>query len=146
MIRGNVIRLSYPKTSGVSIYGVPIEDYDIMNVQHEDGFLCVSMRTAEDPFARGLIGHENNNFLNISYKEDEVRIGTVNVRRIIRSNKATVMMFDDGTKTVSKAAENEPYDAEKGILMCIAKKWGINETKLLKMMKTMEDKTPKHEE
>lgn len=43
------------------------------------------------------------------------------IKNVIFSDPATIVVWDDGTKTVVKA-ENEQFDPEKGLAMCIAKK------------------------
>lgn len=42
-------------------------------------------------------------------------------KKVIFNDPATIVFWDDGTKTVVKA-ENEPFDPEKGLAMAIAKK------------------------
>ena len=43
------------------------------------------------------------------------------IENVIFNNPATIVFWDDGTKTVVKA-ENEPFDPEKGLAMALAKK------------------------
>ena len=43
------------------------------------------------------------------------------VERVVFNDPATVVMWSDGTKTVVKT-RNEPFDPEKGLAMCFAKK------------------------
>ena len=43
------------------------------------------------------------------------------IKNVIFNDPATIVFWDDGTKTVVKA-ENEPFDPEKGLAMAIAKK------------------------
>lgn len=45
----------------------------------------------------------------------------LNIKNVVFNNPATVVFWDDGTKTVVKC-ENEEYDPEKGLAMAIAKK------------------------
>lgn len=44
------------------------------------------------------------------------------IDRVIFNPPATIVFWKDGTKTVVKA-ENEPFDAEKGFAMAVAKKF-----------------------
>lgn len=44
------------------------------------------------------------------------------IDRVIFNSPATIVFWKDGTKTVAKA-ENEPFDAEKGFAMAVAKKF-----------------------
>lgn len=43
------------------------------------------------------------------------------IKNVIFNDPATIVFWDDGTKTVVKA-ENEPFDPEKGLAIAIAKK------------------------
>lgn len=44
------------------------------------------------------------------------------IKDVIFNPPATIVMWTDGTKTVVKAQNDEPFDAEKGLAMAIAKK------------------------
>ena len=44
-----------------------------------------------------------------------------NVKKIIFNDPATIILWNDGSKTVVKA-HNEPFDPEKGVAMCFMKK------------------------
>ena len=46
----------------------------------------------------------------------------VKIRDVIFSDPATVVFWDDNTKTVVKARGGEKYDKEKGLAMAIVKK------------------------
>lgn len=48
-------------------------------------------------------------------------IDNAEITKVIFNNPATIVIWDDGSKTVVKA-ENEPFDPEKGLAMAIAKK------------------------
>ena len=50
---------------------------------------------------------------------DKSEIG--NVKKIIFSDPATIILWNDGSKTVVKT-HNEPFDPEKGVAMCFMKK------------------------
>lgn len=45
------------------------------------------------------------------------------IRKIIFSDCATIIIWDDGSKTVSKCLPSDTYDAETGVLLCILKKF-----------------------
>lgn len=51
----------------------------------------------------------------------ELRRPNIKIRRVIFNDPATIVMWEDGTKTVVKA-NNEPFDKEKGLAMAICKK------------------------
>lgn len=46
---------------------------------------------------------------------------SMTIKKVIFNPPATIIIWDDNTKTVVKAQEDEPYDPEKGMAMCIAK-------------------------
>ena len=61
----------------------------------------------------------------IKYLDDIWNRGIVNdtlsIKNVIFNDPATIVFWNDGTKTIVKA-ENEPFDPEKGLAMAIAKK------------------------
>ena len=59
--------------------------------------------------------------LNVDLKKN-----AFNIRNVIFNDPATIVIWDDGTKTVVKCA-NEAFDPEKGLAMAIAKKVFGNE-------------------
>ena len=44
-----------------------------------------------------------------------------------RTSRLNVVIWDDGTKTIVKTQNGEPYDKEKGLAMAITKKFFGNE-------------------
>lgn len=44
-------------------------------------------------------------------------------KKIIINPPATIVIWNDGTKTVVKATENDIYDPEKGVALCFLKKY-----------------------
>ena len=44
------------------------------------------------------------------------------IKKVIFNDKATIVIWEDGVKTVVKCMEGEPYDKEKGMAMAIAKR------------------------
>lgn len=68
--------------------------------------------TEEQKYAMyALIGHAI---------ENEHRITTI--KRVVFNDPATIVFWEDGTKTVVKCGENDIFDPEKGLAMAIAKK------------------------
>lgn len=53
-------------------------------------------------------------------------------RKLIVNGPATIILWDDGTKTVAKCSKDEPFDPEKGVAIAIAKKF-VSMTKLHRM-------------
>lgn len=46
---------------------------------------------------------------------------SMTIEKVIFNPPATIIIWNDNTKTIVKAQEDEPYDPEKGMAMCIAK-------------------------
>ncbi len=44
------------------------------------------------------------------------------IKKVIFSNPATIVLWEDGTKTIVKCGENDIYDPEKGLALCFMKK------------------------
>ena len=42
--------------------------------------------------------------------------------RVVFNNPATIVLWNDGTKTVVKCSDKDKYDKEKGLAMAISKK------------------------
>lgn len=49
------------------------------------------------------------------------RVGLPKIRRVIFSKPCTIVLWEDGTKTIVRCKEKK-FDKEKGLAMCIAKK------------------------
>lgn len=45
------------------------------------------------------------------------------IKNVIFNDPATIVIWSDGTKTVVKCQEGDTYDPEKGLAMCLAKKY-----------------------
>ena len=48
------------------------------------------------------------------------------VKQVLYKNPATIVFWNDGSKTVVKCQENDAYDPEKGLAMAILKKMNGN--------------------
>lgn len=46
----------------------------------------------------------------------------INIKKVIFNDPATIVLWDDGTKTIVKCQDGEKYDKEKGLALCISKK------------------------
>lgn len=44
------------------------------------------------------------------------------IKKLISNNPATVILWEDGTKTMAKCQEGDEFDFEKGVLICSLKK------------------------
>lgn len=55
------------------------------------------------------------------YPTDKIDIG-ITIKDVRFSPPATIVFWSDNTKTVVKAQNGEPFDAEKGLMACIIKR------------------------
>lgn len=62
---------------------------------------------------------EKNKLLQVQLQNKRLR---AMIKKVIFSGNRTIIMWNDGTKTVTKCHELDAYDKEKGILACMAKK------------------------
>lgn len=62
----------------------------------------------------------------------EFTVQEVQPKKLIVNGPATVILWDDGTKTVAKCNTDEQFDPEKGVAIAIAKRF-ISGTKLHRM-------------
>lgn len=44
------------------------------------------------------------------------------IKKVVFNDPATIVIWDDGTKTVVKCCEDDEFDPEKGLVMAISKK------------------------
>lgn len=47
---------------------------------------------------------------------------TISIKKVIFNDPATIVFWNDGTKTVVKCGEHDEFDREKGLAMAICKK------------------------
>lgn len=53
----------------------------------------------------------------------EFTIQETQPKKLIVNGPATIILWDDGTKTVAKCNKDEPFDPEKGVAIAIAKRF-----------------------
>lgn len=56
------------------------------------------------------------------YSFDSPFLTSPKIEKVIFNDPATIVYWHDGTKTVVKAQDGEPFDKEKGLAMAIVKK------------------------
>lgn len=64
------------------------------------------------------------------------------IKDVIFNNPATVVIWEDGTKTVVKCQEGDKYSEELGLAMCIAKKFFGNKGNFNEVFKKWLPKKP----
>ena len=79
------------------------------------------------------------------FLESEIEpVATSPIKRVIYNDPATIILWDDGTKTIAKCMEGDTYDREKGFVIAYLKKMIGNTTfrdELIKWCEVEEDKT-----
>lgn len=55
-------------------------------------------------------------------KEIGFRVRPIEIEKVIFNDPATIVIWNDGTKTVVKCQDGDIYDKETGLAMCCAKK------------------------
>ena len=76
----------------------------------------IEHRLGEHPIIHGhLIDRTRVNYPKTRHPIDKIK-------KVVFNNPATIVIWEDGTKTVVKCQPNDEYNAETGLLMCIAKK------------------------
>ena len=63
------------------------------------------------------------------------------IKKVILNNPATIILWNDGTKTVVKCSKNEKFDPEKGLAMAISERVLGSYSKFKKIMDSAEDKS-----
>ena len=58
----------------------------------------------------------------IYFNKNKGAIEQTAIKQVIYANPATVVFWEDGTKTTSKCYKNDSYNPETGLAMCILKK------------------------
>lgn len=67
-------------------------------------------------------------------KKEEPNMKSVSPEKCIINDNATIMFWDDGTKTVTKTTPGDKFDPEIGIAMAVAKKYFGNRHKFEKVV------------
>lgn len=65
--------------------------------------------------------------MSMSAAQDKMKDLVKGIKKVIFADPATIIYWDDDTKTVVKCGELDEYDPEKGIAMCMLKKMLGNE-------------------
>ena len=58
----------------------------------------------------------------VRYEHYPVWYAIPKIKKVIFNDPATIVLWDDGTKTVVKCQNGDEYSKEKGLALCIAKK------------------------
>lgn len=90
-----------------------------------------------------IISYNNKKDLNMVYAKSNDILPSI--KNVIFNAPATIVFWDDGTKTVVKCQEDDIYDPEKGLAMAITKKALGNNYEYYNTIKHWIEKAPKAE-
>ena len=108
----------------------PTVHCNINNVENIIGSLkkC-EMRPASIEYSGYGDNHYTDNELTltlenwIKFDKDYIIDRKEDIKKVIFNDPATIVYWKDGTKTVVKCQDGDVYDKEKGLAMCVAKKF-----------------------
>lgn len=136
--KGTVTGINFESGSSYSIevdhsYNIPLSRIRSVETQYTpfDFTAPVSISTFQRPWATGV----GKNLLSAFNKSN------VEISKIVFNGPATIVWFNDGTKTIVKKTEDDADDREKAILLALTKKLLGNSTaNLRKYLKDAESK------
>ena len=76
--------------------------------------------TAADIWASYKVSEEAPNYARNRFASTSTP--TTKIKKVIFNDPATIVFWEDGTKTVVKCSQNDIFDPEKGLAMAIAKR------------------------
>ena len=71
----------------------------------------------------------------VKFNKDYIIDRKEDIEKVIFNDPATIVYWKDGTKTVVKCQDGDVYDKEKGLAMCVAKKFFGNKGNFNKVFK-----------
>lgn len=101
---------------GINVESVGMDSMD------DAGLKIVGTLVPRSPRGCGK-AYTADRYLKARAKYLESRHQTSIYKKIIINPPATIVIWNDGTKTVVKATENDIYDPEKGVALCFFKKY-----------------------
>ena len=103
-----------------------------------DDIICVIVKYEDEGFTRYL----DPRYLKILNSKKHIK-PEFSIKKVIFNEPATIVFWEDGTKTVVKCSKRDTYDYEKGIAMAIAKKVFGNTNNYYKKIKNFLPKEEK---
>ena len=76
---------------------------------------------------------DDNSFF--SWSRGKYAIGKTLPRKWVKNGPATILFWEDGTKTIVKCNQDDEFDAQKGYLMAYFEKWtGLSKHQIAKIL------------
>ena len=94
----------------------------------------------KDGYEVKLYAHDGSHWTLLSGLEDVIEclenpVATPVAKRVIFNDPATIVFWQDGTKTIVKCSDRDSYDKKKGVAMCFVKKMFGNSGKYYDIFK-----------
>lgn len=72
-------------------------------------------------------------------QKDKCAIGKTLPKKWVQNGPATILFWEDGTKTIVKCNQDDEFDGQKGYLMAYFEKWtGLSKHQIAKIMNEIE--------
>lgn len=140
-----VIRIGFSYKPGYQLCIWKNNNYDNPSIEFDDNWKPIMIET-QDMFVYKLYNWLRANFGSTPFRSIEdagLIMKIVKERNIMQipgiknvlfndTKRTTTVLFDDGTKTMSKTKDGETYDCEIGFAMCIMKKMYGNRSRFQK--------------
>lgn len=78
-----------------------------------------------DEYIISVLDEAANKTKNIGVIKNE-KLVSHRIKKVIKNPPATIILWEDGTKTIVKCMDGDVYDPEKGFLYCVAKRFFEN--------------------
>ena len=109
-----------------TVYGDNGKIYEIENVRIEQApflfYTETGSRVSEMTADIVNVRQTDNNTWFSAYHLAPLKGFASAIKKVIFNDPATIVLWNDGTKTVVKCQEGDEYSKEKGLALCIAKK------------------------
>lgn len=117
----SINRVIVTKAGNTITYGDTSERRDLGGktmAQDKSIYITTAGRIAGNSYHQAFVDYANM----ITGKHGVIMSRLPNIKNVIFNPPATVVYFEDGTKTVVKCQKGDEFDAEKGLAMAVAKR------------------------
>lgn len=132
---GTVLSVDIESTS----YGLVPEIEVGVRILAEREYIKEASEDGQNAFGK-ILSHFLNDTFNLGfYKKEEDMNKSFAVKKIIYSYPATIVFWEDGTKTIVKCSQDDEYSEYYGFLAALAKKVYGNPTRVRKIIERYAD-------
>lgn len=127
-VRKNLVRICFMLEDSVYVSSMKRYEGDVVTISActpGSRYGDFVYRVKENPFAWDEYLLEP---LNESLDESQGKWRMYTIKKVIYNNPATIILWEDGTKTVVKVQNGDTYSKELGFAMCVSKKYFGNQS------------------